>query len=62
MKTNELKRILTENGCRLVVEKTNHEWWHSPITGSNFPIPRHGAKEIPIGTLRQILKQSGINL
>lgn len=62
MKTNELKRLLMASGCGPVAEKTNHEWWHSPITGANFPLPRHGAKEIPVGTLRQILKQAGVKL
>ncbi len=60
MKTNEMKRRLIAGGCYLVKEKTNHEWWFSPITNKNFPIPRHGAKEIPNGTLLQISKQSGV--
>ncbi|MBQ3740060.1 MAG: type II toxin-antitoxin system HicA family toxin [Bacteroidales bacterium] len=37
-----------------------HDLWFSPITNSVFPIPRHGAKEVPDGTLDDIIKQSGI--
>ncbi len=62
MKVNELKRKLKAEGCFLKDEKTNHEWWFSPITNQSFALPRHGSKEIPPGTLKSILNQSGVKL
>jgi predicted RNA binding protein YcfA (HicA-like mRNA interferase family) len=60
MKFAELKRKLKANGCYIVEEKTNHEWWYSPITKSHFPVGRHDKQEVPNGTLKAICKQSGI--
>ncbi len=62
IKINELKRRLTAEGCYLQKEKTNHEWWYSPINKKCFSVPRHGAQEVPIGTLKKIAKQSGVEL
>lgn len=60
MKTSELKQILKAHGCYLVREGTNHEIWFSPITGQKFPVPRHGAKELPTGTVNSIKRSAGI--
>ena len=61
MKINEVKRILRKYGCFLDENKKRHEWWFSPITGSHFPLPRHGAQDIPFGTLKSISELSGID-
>ena len=60
MKKSELLRILRANRCYFVREGTNHEVWHSDITGCDFPVWRHLGKDIPPGTLRKILKEAGI--
>lgn len=39
----------------------NHDIWYSPITEKYFEVARH-SKEIPTGTLRNILKVAGIHL
>lgn len=62
MKKSELIKILKDAGCYLDSEGSRHENWYSPITGQHFTLPRHNAKEIATGTLKSILKQSGINL
>ncbi|GHT16564.1 hypothetical protein AGMMS4956_19240 [Bacteroidia bacterium] len=62
MKTIEAIRKLTDNGCYLESNRTNHEWWYSPITNLHFPIPRHKNKELPKGTLNSISKASGVKL
>lgn len=62
MKKSELIKKLKAAGCYLDSERTRHESWFSPITGQHFTLPRHDAKDIPIGTLQSIIKQSGINL
>ena len=60
MKIKELERKLRMAGCWFVVHGKRHDQWYSPITDLMFSIPRHGTKEVPNGTLREILKQSGV--
>lgn len=60
MKIKELERKLKVQGCYFMKHGKRHDLWFSPITNSVFPIPRHGAKEVPDGTLDDIIKQSGI--
>ena len=62
MKGSELLRKLRAEGCHLVESRTNHDWWYSTITERHFAIPRHRAKEIPKGTLKNISKASGVEL
>ena len=47
-------------GCSLAREGKGHSIWYSPITGRRFPVPRHKTQEVPLGTLRVILKSAGL--
>lgn len=60
MKYSELVVKLKTAGCYVVRHGANHDWWHSPVTGKNFPVPRHGNHEVPKGTERNIMKTAGI--
>lgn len=60
MKVSELIKLLRRNRCRLVEHGREHDKWHSDITGKDFRVPRHKAKELPKGTLKAILKDAGI--
>ena len=60
MKYFELKKILRKNGCNKYSEGSNHEIWFSSKTNNKFPIGRHTTEDVPKGTLKAILKQSGI--
>lgn len=60
MKTVELLKILKKSGCSLVRHGSNHDIWISPITNKQFAIPRH-KDEIKIGTLKNILKDAGLD-
>ncbi|MBR5930724.1 MAG: type II toxin-antitoxin system HicA family toxin, partial [Lachnospiraceae bacterium] len=53
-------RILTENGCFLVGHGASHDKWQSSLNGRFFFVPRHPSKEVKKGTVRNILKQAGI--
>lgn len=57
MTHNELIKRLERAGCTLVRHGTRHDIWYSPITGNKAPVPRHGRKEIPLGTLKSIEKE-----
>ena len=60
MKVSELKRMLKKTGkCYFVEDGKEHEKWHSDITGKDFRVPRHDAKEIKTGTANRILKDAG---
>ncbi|MCI6176644.1 type II toxin-antitoxin system HicA family toxin [bacterium] len=60
MRYSELERILKKAGCTVYREGANHTMWYSPITGNKFPVGRHTKEEVPIGTLRNILKSAGL--
>ena len=62
MNYSELKKRLKAGGCYFVENKSNHEWWYSPITGRHFPIQRHTKMDIGAWLLKEITKQSGIKL
>lgn len=57
MKHSDLVRRLKKAGCYLKRHGAGHDIWHSPITGLDWPVPRHETKEIPPGTLRRIYEK-----
>lgn len=60
MRYSELERMLKKAGCTVYRQGANHTIWYSPITKDTFPVGRHSNEEIPIGTLRNILKAAGL--
>lgn len=60
MKVSELVRLLRRNKCYLVEHGREHDKWHSDVTGKDFRVPRHMAKELPTGTTNSILKDAGL--
>ena len=59
MKTQELIKLLKKNKCGILRHGSRHDIWYSDITKKQFPVPRHKT-EIPMGTLKNILKDAGI--
>ena len=59
MKTSELLKLLKSHGIVFVKHGRNHDIYYSPITGIQFPIPRHKG-EVKKGTCDIILKQAGL--
>lgn len=60
MRYNELIRELRKIKCKIIREGSNHAIWFSPITGKTFPVSRHGAEEVPSGTLKSIKRDAGL--
>ena len=56
MKISELLKLLKDNGCFFVRPGGNHDIYHSPITGKDFPVPRHSTADVKKGLLNRILK------
>ncbi len=59
MRYSELIKILKEKGITFHSHGANHDIYYSPLTKRKVIIPRH-KKEIPIGTLKSILKNAGL--
>jgi len=62
MKYSELERRLKPFGCRWHEAGGKHPIWFSPITGNKFPMSYHKNEEVKSGTLKSILKLSGVKL
>jgi predicted RNA binding protein YcfA (HicA-like mRNA interferase family) len=61
MKFSELIRLLEQNGFRLVKEKGSIRYYAKDDCDNIVRVDYHGAKEIPKGTCRSILKAAGIS-
>lgn len=60
MKISELIKLLKQAGCYKTRSGANHDIWFSPITGKQFQLPRHGAKEVKAGLVHGIFKDAGL--
>ena len=60
MKFSELIRLLESEGFRLVKEKGSIRYYAKPAWPNLVRVDYHGAKEVPTGTCRAILKAAGI--
>ena len=60
MKFSELVRLLEKNGFHLLKEKGSIRYYVKPGHERLIRVDFHGAKEVPTGTYRAILKAAGI--
>jgi predicted RNA binding protein YcfA (HicA-like mRNA interferase family) len=61
MNYKQLTKRLRELGCEFDRQSAgSHEVWWNPSTQKLAIIPRHGGGDIPMGTLRAIVRQLGI--
>jgi predicted RNA binding protein YcfA (HicA-like mRNA interferase family) len=61
MSSREIVRRLVENGWFEVAQSGSHKQFKHPVKPGRVTVP-HPKKEIPIGTLKSIEKQSGLKL
>jgi predicted RNA binding protein YcfA (HicA-like mRNA interferase family) len=57
--SSHIVKILLSNGFAFISQKGSHKKYRK---GSRIVIVPHPKKEIPIGTFRSIIRQSGLNL
>ena len=62
MKYSELEKKLNMENCRWVRNGKRHPIWYSPITDKYFEMSYHHSEEVKQGTLKSILKTSGIKI
>lgn len=60
MTAEQLIRLLQKNGWRIERQKGSHVVLKNKAFDQNLSVPLHGKKDIPKGTLNQILKKAGI--
>jgi mRNA interferase HicA len=59
MKGSEIVKLLLKRGWNNKGIKGSHYQMENPLTGQKVPIPCHN-KDLPAGTLHDILKQVGV--
>lgn len=61
MKYTELIKKLRKIGCvPTESQQAGHPLWYSPQTGKYFQLSNHTSQEVATGTLRKIMKDSGL--
>ncbi|RPI04028.1 MAG: type II toxin-antitoxin system HicA family toxin [Zetaproteobacteria bacterium] len=60
MRFSEFVRLLERNGFRLLREKGSVGYYGKPGLDRIGRVDYHGAKEVPTGTCRAILKAAGL--
>ncbi len=62
MKPEQLMKKLKKAGFQFDRQaKGSHEIWYNPKTKKRTTIPNHPGKELPLGTLRAIIKQTELS-
>ena len=57
LKPKKVEKILLKNGFRINVSKSSHRQYFNERTRAHTTVSFH-SKEIPVGTLRSIVRQS----
>ena len=60
MKTNEIIKLIEDNGWQIVRQKGSHIQFRHSIKPGTVTIPYHGNKDVPKWLENSILKQAGI--
>jgi predicted RNA binding protein YcfA (HicA-like mRNA interferase family) len=60
VKSEEVISILDRHGFELVSQRGSHQKWRNPDSGKMVIVPHHKGKQLPLGTMRSIIKGSGI--
>lgn len=61
LKPREVEKILFRNGFTVNISKSSHKQYFNQKTRAHVTVPFH-AKDIPIGTLRSIVRQSQLSI
>ncbi|MFO8056337.1 MAG: type II toxin-antitoxin system HicA family toxin [bacterium] len=51
----EVESLLKRHGFELISQKGSHRKWRHPDTGRQIIVPEHRGRQLPMGTLRNIL-------
>ena len=63
MKYSELEKLIKERtNCGFFRNGSKHPIWKNPDTGELFEMSHHRSEEVRLGTLKKIIKKSGVKL
>jgi len=63
MKYSELEKVIKQTtNCKFFRNGSNHPLWINQDTGDIFAMSHHGSQEVKKGTLKSIVKASGVKL
>ena len=57
----QLESLLSKAGFELISQKGSHKKWRNISTGKQVTVPYHQGQDLPIGTLINIIKGSGLD-
>jgi predicted RNA binding protein YcfA (HicA-like mRNA interferase family) len=60
MTSREVEAILRRYGFELVSQQGSHRKWRHPESGLQVIVPEHRGRQLPLGTLRNILVNAKI--
>ncbi len=60
MTAREVETLLRRYGFRLISQKGSHRKWRNENLGLQVIVPEHRGRQLPLGTLRNILKNADI--
>ena len=61
VKVREVMRLLESNGWRLKATKGSHRQFKHPAKGLVVTVPGNLGKDVPLGTLKAILRSAGLD-
>ena len=60
MKVRDIIRLLTDEGWVQVSQKGSHRQFKHPMKPGKVTVPGKGSEELPIGTIKSIFRQAGL--
>jgi len=61
MTLNGFTKRISKAGCYVKHHGKKHDIWINPATGRETQVGRHGAQELPMGTVYGMLKDLGLD-
>jgi len=61
LKVRDLARLLEANQWRLIRQKGSHRAFRHPVKPMVVTVPGHWNDDLPLGTLKSILKKAELN-
>lgn len=56
----QIEAVLIRYGFLLVGQRGSHRKWRNEESRLVVTVPDHGSREVPMGTVRQIMRSAGI--
>ena len=60
MTAREVESLLTQHGFTMLSQSGSHRKWRNSNTRRQVIVPMHSGRQLPLGTLRNILENSAI--